>query len=512
LGIENWHFVPVFLFLINMRKFRLYLRVLTTVFLFITFSMCNEDTVDPVFYGSINGMVTYEDNDQIASGVEIYTIPTTSSVFTDSLGSYFLENVPTGNFTVVAVLEGYKVSSKSVAVNKNVSSQVDLKLVREAISPDQPQLVYPTNNEDSVERNVTLKWSVQNKTNDDLIFDIIIYEGNQDDPFLKIENQDDSVLVLSNLSFNTKYYWQVKVRNSAEMETLGEMWSFKTFPFPDNRFLFTSNRDGNYEVFSSDSLSNNLIQLTNTNGVNIFPQYSHDRKMIAYTSSVDLEYQIISMKNNGDDANQVTTLPVAGYHGQGKGFCWSPDNGKILYSHYDKLYSIDKSGSNLTLISTAPAGRHFRGCDWTTFNNRAVVETIGVLPYDNEIVLVDMANGNKTTVIGNLPGIIQSPSFSIDGKKIVYTKDVSEFESLDGRQLDSRIFVYDIATGLSTDISSNKPAGTNDLNPKFSPTGAYVIFENSSNDNTGPSSIWILEVLGGSRKQLFDNAIMPDWK
>jgi len=115
-------------------------------------------------------------------------------------------------------------------------------------------------------------------------------------------------------------------------------------------------------------------------------------------------------------------------------------------------------------------------------------------------------------LISNLPGTVQSPSFSINGQQILYTHDISGLESPDGRQLDSRIFIYDIVGGTSTDISSSKPAGTNDLNPRFSPTGAQVIFENRSNDNSGASSIWIVDLVSKARKQVFSNASMPDWR
>ena len=62
------------------------------------------------------------------------------------------------------------------------------------------------------------------------------------------------------------------------------------------------------------------------------------------------------------------------------------------------------------------------------------------------------------------------------------------------------------------DVSIEKPAGTNDLNPRFSPDGAAVIFVNTNNDGISQRNIWKMELDGGGRTLLFENAITPEWK
>ena len=81
----------------------------------------------------------------------------------------------------------------------------------------------------------------------------------------------------------------------------------------------------------------------------------------------------------------------------------------------------------------------------------------------------------------------------------------------DGSQLDAHIFTVDIESGVLEDLSVQKPAGTNDLNPRYSPNGAYIIFENGSNEKGSKKSIWIMDSNGGNREILFEDAIMPDW-
>jgi len=122
------------------------------------------------------------------------------------------------------------------------------------------------------------------------------------------------------------------------------------------------------------------------------------------------------------------------------------------------------------------------------------------------------SNGtNPVVLINNVSGILEAPSFSIDGAKVIYTRDMGT-PSGTPRQLDAHIFIVDIASGISTDISTDKPDGTNDTNPRFSSNGAYIIFESANNIVGSEKSIWVMDLFGQDRKQLFSNAEMPDWR
>ena len=492
-----------------MRKlFFRYLWILT----FFAVSGCNENTIDPVFYGDIEGTVVFEATGLPVVGAEISTAPASTIILTDSLGQFTLNDLPTNEYTITAKLDGYKSVTSKVAVTKNNTTSTDLRLIADTSSPNPPVAASPLNGAQNVARETTLKWSVVKNNNDKLTYEVLLFESNTDTAILNLKDHPDTLVNVKDLKFNTAYFWQVNVKNSSGIITNGNLWQFKTLPFPDNRFLFTSLRDGNYEVYSSNESNSDLLRLTFSPKDQVYPRYSNNRSLIAYTENTDLEYHIYTMNNDGSGAHQVTTLPVAGFHNNGKGFCWSPDNGKFLYSHYDKLYTIDRNGANLTLIATAPAGRNYRSCDWTDAGNKIVVETVGVLPYDNEIHLIDLIIPKDTIIVNNKPGTVQSPFFSIDGKNVLYTYDVSEFESAAGRQLDSRVFIYNIKTGVSTDASKGKASGTNDLNPRYSPDGAKIIFENRNNDGSGTPSIWIYDISQDKRSKLFDNGGSPDWQ
>jgi hypothetical protein len=130
-------------------------------------------------------------------------------------------------------------------------------------------------------------------------------------------------------------------------------------------------------------------------------------------------------------------------------------------------------------------------------------------------------NGNKlTSVLSGVNGAAGGLNLSVDSKMLLYTYDISEFESSTYRQLDSRMFIYYFDMDTKVDISEDKIDGTIDLDPRFSPNEAKIIFVNTSNDGISQKNIFTQSLdnddsTGGNnynREEKFTNAIMPDWE
>jgi TolB protein len=296
------------------------------------------------------------------------------------------------------------------------------------------------------------------------------------------------------------------------------VWSFQTAALPDNRYLFARTVSGNTDIYSSNATGTTLVRLTSASTVEAAPQLSPTRDIIAYSSNASGQFQLYTMNRDGSNQRQITTLSAEGYSNAGVGYRWSPDGAQLIYSHYDQLYRINRDGSGLVLLATAPAGRHFRECDWTAQNGgRLIVQTIGSRPYDAELYLYNVDGSNPVLLVDNLPGRLDSPSFSVDGGTVIYTRDVTGFNDIGGRQLDTRIFTQRLNGSPAVDISSSfsgsvKVTGTNDLTPRFTPTGYQLIFVNRSNDDISPPEIWTCDINGNNRAKVFDNAFLPDYK
>ena len=492
----------------------LYIIFLLILTLMLLLSSCQEDTIQPETFGNISGTVLDANYNTPVVGASVTTTPPTNSLVTDSSGKFQYKDITTQDYTIIVTKNNYDKSAVSVQV-KDGETTSPIILLNKSISnntaPNEPSNPFPEENATDQPVALSISWSASDPDqNDTLSFDVYLYESNNPAKTEIASDIADTTVLIENLQYNTTYFWQVIVKDG-KASTNGNTWSFTTMGLPDNPYIFASNKDGNYEIYSSDTTSNSTVRLTYNSNRDWWPRFSPNKLKIAFISDAQVDQQIYTMDADGSNIFKVTTIPVAGYHNNGIGFSWSPDGGHLIYANYNRLYMVDQFGANLTQIATAPADRHFRETDWSV-NNKIVVLTIGENPYDSEIYIIDANGSNMTLLMDNLPGVMEGPSFSPDGNKIVFTRDVSGYEVPSGRQLDSHIFILNIDGSDTLDISFNKTAGTNDLHPRFSPDGAKIIFENTPNDGSGSKDIWIMSIDGNGRQKIISNGEMPDWR
>lgn len=499
----------------NLKKYAGNVLWIATVGFFLL--TCSDEPVSVQTKGHIKGRVLDADTGQGIPQVVITTAPPTVSITTDSSGNFLLENLDAGTYTITASKKDYEKVSVSVAVREGDTTIADILMSatgEQNSPPYPPSNPKPENGASQQPTELTLQWAADDPDpGDSLTFDVYFYPASSP-PTLAASGLEDTSYQVSQLRFNSIYYWQIVARDSKGASTNGAVWSFTTLPFPNNPVLFTSERDGDFDVYSAspDTLDTRIIRLSQLSSREWWPRFSPGRDKIAFTSDAEVEPQIYTMDPDGSNVFRVTTIPVAGYYNYGIGFCWSPDGTQLLYSHYEKLYRINADRSGLTQIATAPPNRHFREVEWSPLGNKIVALTMGSWFYDSEIYLMNPDGSDMQQLVGNLPGAVENPSFSPDGQKIVFTHDVSGFQSSTNRQLDSHIFIINVDGSDTTDVSSGKPAGTNDFNPRFSPDGSKIIFCNAPNDNSAAADIWIMNVDGSDRRKIITDGSMPDWR
>lgn len=475
---------------------------------------CNKPMVQPQTTGQIQGMVMDYSNQKPVEGVQVSTNPPTSSITTDKTGKFTLNNLDEGNYSISIYKIGYQSNNVSVSVKSGKTTQATMYLKEETsptvlLSP--PVNPKPQVNAKSQSTDLTLSWQDRSDSTNGIEYDVYLYKA--DSPIQRkiASNIADTQYTVSNLLYNTLYNWEI-VSHRGDLTSNSNLWSFKTKPMPVYPYLFASRRDGDYEIFIADSTDSNTVQLTHDSYRDWWPRFSPNRKKIAFTSDENIEPQIYMMNADGSDLMQVTTIGVTGYNNYGIGFCWSPDSRQLYYAHNDKLYRIDASGTNLTLIATAPSGRNFKDIDVSSKGDKIVALTVGQNSYDAEIYVMDIDGKNMKMLVGDEPGKLDSPSFSVDGSKILYTYDVSKYQNSTGRQLSSSIFTINVDSTGKVNLSKNKKSGTNDLYPRFSPDGSSIIFTNQRNDGLMPPNIYIMNADGTNRREIISNGEMADWR
>ncbi|MCX6214732.1 carboxypeptidase regulatory-like domain-containing protein [Spirosoma sp.] len=509
-------------------KYFIYLTILAASL--IGLWSCNEETfVTPVQLTSVRGRVLYSTTQQPVRGATVTLSPTSRVISTDSSGYFRFDSVLVGSYTIQVTKANYGTGIGTVSATADASALVTILVTEDAAlnrPPTSPTLVSPATNTTIQSTTATLKWKATDPNRDSLTYDVLLFKGGSTTPTSSFTGLTVDTLNVSALEYNTTYLWQVIVKDKVNTVN-GPVWSFRIGEVPDYSFIFARRTNGQYQIFSANA-TGPAVQLTR-DGSNWRPVASPNRQQIAFISNVNTELHLYVMNANGTNIRQVTTVPISGLYQTDLSFSWSPDGTQLLYPSNDRLYAVRTDGTGLRVVSQASGGRVFAGCDWTPQGNRIAARTTGTSVYDNEITTF-MADGSALKLVySQRSARVGNPAFSVDGRRLVFSADSSGFMNEQGRQLDARLYLLDLNTNgiisLSSSQSSSgtgaagKPAGTNDIDPRFSPNGAQIIFTNTDNTGNGVRSVYTLDLnfttgqsTSSNRKQLFTSAEMPYWR
>ncbi|MFC1694466.1 SUMF1/EgtB/PvdO family nonheme iron enzyme, partial [Candidatus Latescibacterota bacterium] len=95
------------------------------------------------------------------------------------------------------------------------------------------------------------------------------------------------------------------------------------------KIAFSSERDGNWEIYIMDMYNSNKTRLTINYSIDRCPSWSPDGSKIAFYSERDGNYEIYVMNADGSNQHKLTNNP-----GIDTNPSWSPDGLKIAFSSY----------------------------------------------------------------------------------------------------------------------------------------------------------------------------------
>ncbi|MEC9488862.1 MAG: DPP IV N-terminal domain-containing protein [Halanaerobium sp.] len=249
-----------------------------------------------------------------------------------------------------------------------------------------------------------------------------------------------------------------------------------------DKLYFSSNRDGDYEIYvlNGDGF---LEQLTdNTNYSDWMSDYSAATGKIAFYSNRGGNNDIWVMDADGSNPTQLTsTLLIENYPS------FSPDGSKIVYMRDHEIWVMGSDGSNQDeLLFTTD---DMSDPEWSPVGNRIAISRN---EWDNnEIYAFDIAGDNSVSSIDNLTnsqGHESYPDWSPDGSKIAYSAD-------------SEIWVMDADGGNKVQLTDNS---VYDHKPVWSPDGTKIFYVTQVN---GKYEIFVMD-LDGSNKTNVTNS--PD--
>jgi len=497
-----------------------------TIGALILFAACSEEPVDENAFGTLTGKVVTNGENSPLANVKISSNPVSTTVFTDAEGNFEISNIQVGEYSVQAELAEFQTGFEAASVLQGKTANIVFELDSISVNnlaPLSPRLLFPQDGAEIIGSEAEFVWSSSKNDDDEINYSIELRNGSTNE-ITTYSDIKDTTMLIDNLAIGNNYFWQVSASDGINTPVQSELGGFVINNGASNRFLYVRNIGGNNVIFSGsepiseldDELDQNEVQLTSSNVNSYRPSKNNAVNKIAFLRSVGAETHIFTMNSDGTGLNQVTgNVPVAGFRQEELEYTWYDDGAKFYFPNFNKLYSINQDGSGIEMVYSIASTSLISEIAVNPVNDLVVIKSNDVNGYNAKIAVVNVTTDTEIEVVisggqGGLGGI----DYSADGAKVLYTKDTSGVQNTGYRQLDSRIFEYDLAANTATEIDTDKDDGTNDLDAKYSPDDGSIIFVNTSNDGISEKRIYrTRDNLGFDRREaMFTNAFMPNWE
>jgi len=261
----------------------------------------------------------------------------------------------------------------------------------------------------------------------------------------------------------------------------------RTFGYSDKTLstLWKNSIEDTYRPFLKDTVQQPagrlIISDKNSGKMNLAPAISPDGKYLAFLSeknlfTVDL---FLADAKTGQILRKLTSK-VSNTHIDEFNFIesagtWSPDGKQFAFSVFNK-------GRNRMLVVEIPSGRivqdismgkveQFSNLSWSPDGNSIVFQ--GLSEGQGDLYLYHFDTKQITQLTNDKYSDYQ-PSFSRDGKKIVFASDRTTYDQSLSQDITFNLAEMDLATGKISDIKVFN--GANNLNPQYSADDKQIYF------------------------------------
>lgn len=280
-----------------------------------------------------------------------------------------------------------------------------------------------------------------------------------------------------------------------------------------SKILFTSNKDGNYNLYKINPDGSGLEQITNTPWDEYSSDWSPDGTKIVYQSSEgsDPDNQIY-LNNlfiiNKDGTNKIKLTFEGTYNGIPR---WSPSGTKIVFiSNRDgnaEIYTMNSDGTNQNRLTNNSG--YDSSPTWSP-DEKYIAFSSDIDDINREIYLINVNSLNIQRLTNN-NYYDDSPKWSPDGSKIAF---ISNRESDD-----NDIYIMDIngenIKRLTYSTRADDPSSVGNWAPDWSTDGENIVFTSDRDKvDTGQfSEIYIMKSDGSKQKRITFNKLnwAPSW-
>jgi len=226
---------------------------------------------------------------------------------------------------------------------------------------------------------------------------------------------------------------------------------------PDGtRIAFSSNRDGNWEIYVMEADGSGITRLTiNRSADDAAPAWSPDGSRIAFHTNRDDNYEIYVM--NPDGSGQTNLTKESGSEDASPS--WAPDSSRLVFASEGDLYTMRADGSQQARLTSGKVEDQFPA--WSPDGTKiALAASVG----SKTFIEVVKADGTGRTRLTH-GGLEVEPRWSKDGSRIAY----ADFKT----GLGHIVVMNADGTGATRLTGFPKRA---DYDPSWSPDGTKILF------------------------------------
>src|SRR3569833_1388480 len=261
----------------------------------------------------------------------------------------------------------------------------------------------------------------------------------------------------------------------------------RTFGYDDKTLssLWKSSVEATYKPYLKDTVETpvgtRIVDERNSGKMNLAPAVSPDGRYLAFLSEKNLfEVDLLLADAKTGRIIRTLTKKVSSTHVDEFNFiesagAWSPDSRKFAFSVFNKginrMVVVDVASGSVIDDEAMGRAEQFSNLSWSPDGKSIVFQGLAEGQVDLYLYNFDTRQVKQLT---NDKYTDYQPSFSRDGKKIVFSSDRKTYDQTLSYQITFSLAELDLATVKVTDIDVFD--GANNLNPQYSSDGTQIYF------------------------------------